>query len=62
MPCLGLSVNARVCLCLRRLLLDARVVDIPSGPAHMRLCWVTLREIISFRVFFLKYTITGCEF
>ena len=24
--------------------------------SHMRLCWVTFRELISFRVFFLKYT------
>src|SRR5262249_10156803 len=24
--------------------------------AHMRLCWVTLRELISFKVFFLQYT------
>ena len=31
MPCLGLSVNARVCLCLRRLVLDARVVNIPRA-------------------------------
>src|SRR5512145_2442737 len=26
------------------------------GSVHMRLCWVTLRELISFQVFFLQYT------
>jgi len=39
-----------------KLLPGSTVVQVVSGVGHMRLCWVTLRELISFKVFFLQYT------